>query len=286
MQLKTIAVFRKKTIPLAQEVARGLRAWALERAIDVLDELGLSDRVRAARGAGVDLLVVLGGDGTFLSAVRALDGCEVPVLGVNLGFLGFLTEITLDELYPMLDRMLEGKTSLESRAALEGTVVRAGTVISRHRVFNDVVLNKGALARISNLEVRVDGRYLTNYQSDGLILATPTGSTAYSLSAGGPIVGPHLPAIVLTPICPHTLTHRPIILEDTATVEVRLMSKNGEVFLTLDGQEGFELREDDVVRVKKAEQRVLLVQSPTRDYFKVLRRKLVWGGRYGVERDA
>jgi NAD+ kinase len=286
LQLKTIAIFEKKTIPLAQEIARGLRAWAGQRDVDTLDEVGLAERVRDARGEGVDLLVVLGGDGTLLSGVRALDGCEIPVLGVNLGFLGFLTEITLDELYPTLDRVLEGKTTLESRTALEGTVMRAGNVIGRHRVLNDVVLNKGALARISNLEVRVDGRYLTNYQSDGLILATPTGSTAYSLSAGGPIVAPHLPAIVLTPICPHTLTHRPILLEDTATVEVRLMSKNGEVYLTLDGQEGFELREDDVVRVRKSDQRVLLVQSPTRDYFKVLRRKLMWGGRYGVERDA
>jgi NAD+ kinase len=267
-------------------VAEGLRAWAAERGIVALDEAGLVARIQESRGEGVDLLVVLGGDGTLLSAVRALDGCEVPILGVNLGFLGFLTEITLDELYPTLGGLLEGTTSLETRTVLEGVVERAGAVIGRYHVLNDVVLNKGALARISELEVRVDGRYLTNFKADGLIIATPTGSTAYSLSAGGPIVSPYLPAIVLTPICPHTLTHRPILLEDTATVEVRLVFKNGDVFLTLDGQEGFELREDDVLRVRKSERRVLLVRSPNRDYYRVLRRKLVWGGRYGAENDA
>jgi NAD+ kinase len=286
LSLQTIAIFRKKTTPLAQEVAQGLRTWAAEKGIGVLDEAALAARVGEARGEGVDLLVVLGGDGTLLSAVRSLEGCAVPVLGVNLGFLGFLTEITLDELYPMLDRVLEGKTSVEWRTSLEATVARDGKILGPYQVLNDVVLNKGALARISELEVRVDGRYLAYYKADGLILATPTGSTAYSLSAGGPIVSPHLPAIVLAPICPHTLTHRPILLEDTVTVEARLVFKNGDVFLTLDGQEGFELREDDVVRVRKSDRRVLLVQSPNRDYFRVLRRKLMWGGRYGVENDA
>jgi NAD+ kinase len=207
----------------------------------------------------VDLLVVLGGDGTLLSAVRALDGCLVPVLGVNLGYLGFLTEISLE---------------------------RGGRPLGQYRVFNDVVLSKGALARISDLEVRVGGRYLTNYKADGLIVATPTGSTAYSLSAGGPIVSPGLPAIVLTPISPHTLTHRPILLEDSVEVEVRLVSKNGDVYLTLDGQEGFELQADDVVRVRKADPSVLLVRSTSRDYYEVLRTKLMWGGRYGAERVA
>jgi NAD+ kinase len=153
-------------------------------------------------------------------------------------------------------------------------------------VLNDVVLSKGVLARISDLEVRVNGRYLTNYRADGLIVATPTGSTAYSLSAGGPIVSPRLPAVVLTPISPHTLTHRPILLEDSVEVEVRLVSKNGDVYLTLDGQEGFELQAEDVVRVQKSDQRVLLVRSTSRDYFEVLRTKLMWGGRYGAEQDA
>ncbi|MBI5440266.1 MAG: NAD(+)/NADH kinase [Deltaproteobacteria bacterium] len=277
-----MAVFRKKSTPLAQQVAQGLRAWAEERSIVFLDEDGLRARVAEKRAQGVDLLVVLGGDGTFLSAVRALDGCEVPVLGVNLGFLGFLTEISLDELYPMLESVLQGKTSVEPRMILEARFERRGKPMGSYHVLNDVVVNKGAVARISDVEVRVNGRYLTNYKADGLILATPTGSTAYSLSAGGPIVDPHLPAIVLTPICPHTLTHRPLLLDHSATVEVRLVSKNGEVFLSLDGQEGFELQEDDLVRVRKADRRALLVESPSRDYYQVLRHKLVWGGRYGA----
>ena len=283
MPLATLSVFCKKTTPRAREAAESIRAWALGRGVRVLDEAGLQERVAADRAVGVDLLVVLGGDGTLLSAVRALEGCEVPILGVNLGFLGFLTEVSLDELFPTLERVAEGSYSLDTRTTLEGTVTRAGSEPRCFRVFNDVVLSKGALARISELEVRVDGRYLTKYKADGLIVATPTGSTAYSLSAGGPIVSPHLPAIVLAPICPHTLTHRPILLEDSAQVEVRLVSKNGEVFLTLDGQEGFELRDDDVVRVAKSEGRVVLVRSPWRDYFQVLRSKLMWGGRYGAE---
>lgn len=283
MPLETLAVFRKKTTPLAREVAQGLRAWARERGIEALDEEGLAARVAATGCAGVDLLVVLGGDGTLLSAVRALEGCEVPILGVNLGHLGFLTEIGLDELYPTLEQAAAGLLYLEPRTTLEGVVERRGTVAGRYHVLNDIVVNKGTLARISELEVRVDGRRLTNYRADGLIVATPTGSTAYSLSAGGPIVSPQLPAIVLTPICPHTLTHRPLLLDDSAAVEVRLVSKNGEVFLTLDGQEGFELQEEDVLRVTKGTRRVVLAQSPSRDYFELLRTKLVWGGRYSAE---
>jgi NAD+ kinase len=285
VQLRTIALFRKRTTVQAQEVSDELTAWAAGHGIDVLDEEELARRVHSGRAQGVDLLVVLGGDGTLLSAVRAVDGCPVPILGVNLGYLGFLTEISLDELYPTLEAVAAGTTPVEARMTLFASVERAGVTLGRYRVLNDAVLSKGALARISDLEVRVDGRYLTNYRADGLILGTPTGSTAYSLSAGGPIVSPHLPAIVLTPISPHTLTHRPLLLEDSAEVEVRLVSKNGDVFLTLDGQEGCELQAEDVVRVRKSDQPVLLVRSTSRDYFEVLRTKLMWGGRYGAERD-
>lgn len=281
MQLRNIAVYRKKTTPLADQVAEGLREWGRMRGIGVLDEQELEAWLAEGRSAEVDLLVVLGGDGTLLWAVRSLRGCEIPVLGVNLGRLGFLTEISLEELYPTLERVLEGRTALEARTTLSGTVERAGAPVRRFQVLNDVVLNKAALARISDLEVRVNGRYLTNYRSDGLIVSTPTGSTAYNLSAGGPIVSPELPAVVLTPICPHTLTHRPILLDDSAVVEIQLASKNGEVYLTLDGQEGVELEEGDRIQVHKSERRVLLVRSLTRDYFQVLRTKLTWGGVFG-----
>jgi len=231
----------------------------------------------------VDLLVVLGGDGTLLSAVRALDGCEVPVLGVNLGRLGFLTEVALDELYPALERVLSGEVRIEPRTMLTCIVIRAGRELGTYQVINDVVLNKGALARISDFSVRVDGCRVSTYRSDGFIVATPTGSTAYNLSAGGPIVSPDLAAFVLTPICPHTLTHRPILVPDSAAVEIVLEFQNGEVYLTLDGQQGLELEAGDVVRVVKADRRVLLVRSPGRDFFQLLRSKLHWGGRCQVE---
>lgn len=280
MRPSQIALFRKKTTPRADQVALELGAWARARGLQVLDEDELHRKVAQGRGSEVDLLVVLGGDGTFLAAVRALGGSEVPVLGVNLGHLGFLTEIAQEELHPTLELFLEGKTALEPRTALACTVRRACGETAQYHVLNDVVVNKGALARISDFEVQVDGHYLTTYRSDGLILATPTGSTAYSLSAGGPIVAPDLPALLLSPICPHTLTHRPILLRDSSQVEVRLLSKNGEVFLTLDGQEGFELEQGDVVRVHKSGRRVLLVRSLYRDHFQVLRTKLMWGGPY------
>ncbi len=278
MGLQTIALYRKKTTPTADRVAREVRAWAEQRGLRVLGEEALAEHIARGGCSGVDLLVVLGGDGTLLSAVRALDGCEVPVLGVNLGRLGFLTEIALDELYPALERVLAGEIRPEPRTMLACSVERGGRVVAAHLVLNDVVLNKGALARISDFSVQVDGCRVSTYRSDGFIVATPTGSTAYNLSAGGPIVSPNLAAFVLTPICPHTLTHRPILVPDSAAVEICLEFKNGEVYLTLDGQQGVELEEGDVVRVAKAARRVLLVRSPERDFFQVLRSKLHWGG--------
>jgi len=274
--LKTVAVFRKQTSAQAEAVLRDLADWAAARDVRLVDEAELAQRV-ARGGAGVDLVVVLGGDGTLLAAVRALEGREVPVLGVNLGYLGFLTELTLDDLYPALDRIAEHGPDLDPRATLEGEVERAGRVLRRFRVLNDAVVNRGALARICSLEVRVDGAYLTHYRGDGLIVSTPTGSTAYNLAAGGPIVTPDVPAIVLAPICPHTLTHRPILLADRRRVEIRLVAKNGEVYLTLDGQEGMELEEGDRIRVGKGRSRVLLVRAPRRDYYQVVRTKLMWG---------
>ena len=283
MQPAIIAIVRKKTTPQADAIAAGIRQWAQGRQVEVLDEAGLTAAVVGDRCRDVSLLVVPGGDGTLLAAVRMLDGCEVPILGVNLGHLGFLTEIALDELYPTLEQYLAGRTAVESRTMLRCAVKRAAGGKSEFQALNDVVLNKGAVARISDFEVRVDGRYLTTYRGDGLIVATPTGSTAYSLSAGGPIVCPDLPAILLSPICPHTLTQRPIVVGDASRVEVRLLSKNGEVFLSLDGQAGFELEQGDAVQVEKSPQPVLLVRSLSRDYFQVLRTKLMWGGHFGEE---
>lgn len=281
--MQTIALYRKKTTPTAERVALEVRTWAEGRGLRVLDETNLSAHLRDGDCEGLHLLVVLGGDGTLLSAVRALNGCEVPVLGVNLGRLGFLTEVALAELYPVLERALAGELQVSPRTMLTCSVERSGHTVATYHVLNDVVLNKGALARISDFSVRVDGRRVSTYRSDGFIVATPTGSTAYSLSAGGPIVSPDLAAFVLTPICPHTLTHRPILVPDSAVVDLCLEFKNGEVYLTLDGQQGLELAEGDVVRVVRAERRVLLVRPPERDFFQVLRTKLHWGGRCGGE---
>lgn len=273
MQLQTICVFRKHDTPQADGLAAEIRRWAGERSVAVLD----GEELEA--GSRPDLLVVLGGDGTFLSAVRRLDGQKVPVLGVNLGSLGFLTEITVEELFPMLELLADGEPTLERRMTLSGELVRDGRVLRAFHVFNDVVVSKGALARISEVEVSVDGRFLTNYRADGLIVSTPSGSTAYNLSAGGPIVSPWLSSILVAPICPHAMTHRPILLGGEAQVEMRICAKNGELYVTLDGQEGEELEEGDRICVRKGESDVLLVRSPDRDYFSLLRSKLMWGGR-------
>jgi len=226
-----------------------------------------------------EMLIVLGGDGTLLSVARTIGTREVPILGVNLGGLGFLTEVALEEMYPALERILQGDYRIDRRMMLKARIYRDEQCIAEQSVFNDVVFNKSALARISALEVNVDGTYLTTFQSDGLIVSTPTGSTAYSLSAGGPIIYPSLHSILLTPICPHTLTNRPIILPVDSTIQVRLRSKHRDVFLTLDGQIGLAFQENDVATVERSEHTVPMIQSPFKCYFEVLRTKLKWGER-------
>jgi NAD+ kinase len=225
----------------------------------------------------LDLVVVLGGDGTLLKAVRLYGGQEAPVLGVNLGGLGFLTEIALDELGPIFDQILQGDYQTETRMVLTARIVREGEDHPCVPFLNDMVINKGALARIIDLETSIDGLFLTSYRGDGLIVATPTGSTAYNLAAGGPILHPSLKTIILTPICPFTLTNRPIIVQDDAVIEIRLGSKAKEVWLTFDGQVGYPLEIGDVVRVQKAEKSIQLIRTPFKNYFEILRTKLKWG---------
>ena len=225
------------------------------------------------------MIIVLGGDGTLLSVARLVGDHEVPILGVNLGGLGFLTEITLDELYSVLERVLRDDFEINEREILKAGVIRRGKRIAEFIVLNDAVINKGALARIIDLETTINGEYLSTFRSDGLIISTPTGSTAYNLSAGGPIVYPSLHTIIITPICPHTLTIRPIIIPDDVKIRALLKSSNEEVTLTLDGQQGFTLKFEDVVEVGKAEGRILLIKSPYRHYFELLREKLKWGER-------
>jgi len=275
VKIGSIRVFKKHESAPADALAQKLASWAKDKGIDCV---GTSEGELEC-AADPDLLVVLGGDGTFLSAVRWLGGRQIPLLGVNLGSLGFLTEITTGELFTALEKLLNGEGLVESRMTLHGTVERDGRVVSKFSVLNDVVFNKGALARISEIEVSVDGLFLTTYRADGLVISSPTGSTAYSLSAGGAIVHPSLSSILLSPICPHAMTNRPIVLCDTSVLEVKLREKNGELFVTLDGQVGIELEAGDVVKVSRGVSDVLMIRSPSMDYYSLLRSKLLWGDR-------
>lgn len=225
-----------------------------------------------------DLIVVLGGDGTLLSMARAVGDLGVPLLGVNLGGLGFLTATTLDEMIPALEAFVEGRMAIDERMLLTARLIRNGTRLGEYAALNDVVITKSAMSRIINLAVSVEGQYATAYRADGLIISTPTGSTAYSLSAGGPILFPTMDAVVLTPICSHTLTNRPIVLPAAHRIEVTLRTDQ-EVMLTVDGQVGVALREDDTVEVRKAAARIRLARFPHTDFFSVLRTKLKWGER-------
>ncbi|HEY6871467.1 MAG TPA: NAD(+)/NADH kinase [Geobacteraceae bacterium] len=284
--MKNIAIFAKFHDPRCQGLADELITWLEARGLTPLVEAHLARHLRYREGAEsadipnrADLVVVLGGDGTLISVARLVGDREVPILGVNLGSLGFLTEITLDELYPALESCLSGDYRLSERMMLRVALIRGGREIETHQVLNDMVINKGALARIIDMETTVSGSWLTTFKADGLIVSTPTGSTGYSLSANGPIIHPDLDCLAITPICPHTLTNRPIVVASDALITIRLRSQNEDVFLTLDGQVGFELKYDDVIRIERAAHRTRLVMSRSKDYFEVLRTKLKWGER-------
>ncbi len=282
--LRSVGVCLKPGQPQAAGHVRGLVKWLRERGLDVLldddagEAAGSAGRARDELGGRVDLVVVLGGDGTLLSVARALGDRATPILGANLGTLGFLTEITLDELFAALERVLRGEHRVESRMRLEVEALRGGERLGHHLALNDAVLTKADFARMIDLEARADDALVTTYHADGLIVSTPTGSTAYSLSAGGPIVLPELEAFLLTPICPHTLTQRPLVLGADRVIEIHVRSRD-EVQLTIDGQEGTTLRADDVVRVRRSSHSVPLVLSPFRTRFEILREKLSWGTR-------
>jgi NAD+ kinase len=284
--MKKIAIFAKVHDPRCYRVAEELIDWLESRGLVPLVEDHLAKHLRGGDGVErktipelADLVVVLGGDGTLISVARLMGDRQVPILGVNLGSLGFLTEITLDELYPALESCLTEGPVLSERMMLRVALVRDDVEIETHHVLNDVVINKGALARIIDMETTVNGSWLTTFKADGLIISTPTGSTGYSLSANGPIVHPDLNCLLITPICPHTLTNRPIVVAGDALINVRLLPMNEDVFLTLDGQVGFELKYNDCIRVERATQRTRLVMSKSKDYYEVLRTKLKWGER-------
>jgi len=285
--MKRIGVVAKIDRAEARGVVERLLAWCAERGLQpVLEKetagLLLDTQAATARKpdlpAQVDLLLVLGGDGTLLSMARLVGDLGVPILGVNLGGLGFLTALTKEELFPALEAFLADGLVIEERVMLAAQVWRHGERLSEYVALNDVVITKSAMSRIINLAVSVDGQFATAYRADGLIISTPTGSTAYCLSAGGPIVFPTMPAVVLTPICSHTLTNRPIVLPADQRIEVTLQSDQ-DVMLTLDGQVGFALKEADVVAVHQATARTRLLRFPQKHFFSVLRTKLKWGER-------
>jgi len=271
--------------PAVREVVEWLRrrkvAAVVEERTAALIGAAAADGVAVAPGremaARADALVVLGGDGTLLSASHLLDK-PVPVLGVNFGTLGFLTEITMPELFPALEGVLRGEYRFEERSMLRARVVRRDEPEVVGDVLNDMVITKAALSRIIELEVSVGGLFVSSFRADGLIVSSPTGSTAYNLAAGGPILHPALAAIVLTPICPHMLSNRPLVIGDESLVEVRLRAaREGEVHITFDGQRGFPLDRADVVAVTRSPRTLRLVKAPDRDYYEVLRTKLKWG---------
>ena len=283
--MKKIGIISKAGRTEPAEILKDFLPWLNNRGLEVfLDTetaslLKMKGSPRSEMPSLVDMIVVLGGDGTMLNVARLVCERGVPILGVNLGGLGFITEVQKEEVCNAMDKTLSGEYSIEDRMMLTAHIHRHGEKIAEYTVLNDVVINKGALARIIDLETYINKAYVTIFKADGLIVSTPTGSTAYSLSAGGPVLYPTLDCIILTPICPHTLTNRPTVLPDDALIEIMLKSVSEDVFLTLDGQVGFSLRKDDVVEIKRSPFKTRLIIPFERDYFQILRTKLKWGER-------
>jgi len=284
--LKRIGVYAKKNHPDAEQIAIEICERFKRENIEVLLEDSLAEQVGQINGTSgeeipalVDMVIVLGGDGTLISVARQIGAHNTPIVGVNLGQLGFLTEVTRDELPEMLERIIAEDYHVTDRMMLEAAIRREGQIVGKFTVLNDVVINKGALARIIDMETYVDGRYLTSYKADGLIVSTPTGSTGYNLAAGGPIIYPDINSLLITPICPHMLTNRPIMVWSRSLIEIKIKFEDDVVFFTGDGQVGRKLLPGDVVEVSRSESRTRLVASPSKDYFEILRTKLSWGER-------
>ena len=282
--IKYVGVVVKPNHAEAWRTTCELSAWLKKRDIRLIGKPRQEAEVCPVEEVGdeefqekADLLVVLGGDGTMISTARLLGEKEIPVLGINYGSLGYLTEFRIEEMFSALEMILAGDYEIDRRVMLEVEHRRDGETLDTGRVLNDVVINKSVLARIIEIEVKLNNLFVNSFRADGLIISTPTGSTAYNLSAGGPIVYPSMNAVVLTPICPFTLTNRPIVVPDRAEINLRLMNENEGVVLTLDGQIGYQMLTGDSVLIRKSAASFNLVQPPNRNYFDVLRNKLKWG---------
>jgi NAD+ kinase len=283
--INTVGLIAKPNSPTAGEVIPKLIAWLNGRGMAVrCDEeaagyAAVPGIPREQVPEGCDLIIVLGGDGTLLSAARSIGKRETPLFPVNMGGLGFLTAISVEELYPELERAFRGEHRIAKRRLLSTQIVRGGNVIAAHEALNDAVLTKSALARMIDLDAWVDEQFMCAYKADGLIISTPTGSTAYSLSAGGPIIFPSVPAICITPICPHMLTNRPVLVPETSVIRVISRGPDESVYFTIDGQVGHPVSEGDTVICRASEYYLRLVRPPRMMFFDVLRQKLNWGKR-------
>ena len=277
----------KKDSAQVYEIARRLCEWLGERGIEFFVEENLGRNIEAENllaepdlVAAVDIIVVFGGDGSFIWVSRIAQGHDVSILGCNLGGLGFLTEFTVDEFFPMMERVVAGDYEIERRDMISCSVVRKDGEREEFTVLNDVVINNGPISKVVDLSIYIEERYVTTFKADGIIFATPTGSTAYSLSAGGPIIYPTLPVITVTPICPHILTNRPIVVPNTKKIRTKVLTDIQNTYLTLDGQVGVPLYLGDEVVLEGSESFVNIIKSPFRDYFNILKTKLMWSGRY------
>lgn len=288
--IKRVGIVLKPHQPQALKTICELTIWLGQRGIELVGGPQIErERIEHETGCAVlevdpddlaasaDLVLVLGGDGTMIATSRLIGDVEVPVLGVNYGGLGYLTEFRIEELYDALEMILAGNFRLDKRVMLAVELHRGDEIVNRSRVLNDVVINKSALARIIEIEAYLHEQFVSSFRADGLIVSTPTGSTAYNLSAGGPLIFPSMNAVVITPICPFTLSNRPLVVPDDAVIELLLKTDNEEVALTLDGQVGFPLTVNDRVVIRKSRTTFNLIQPSTRNYFDVLRDKLRWG---------
>jgi NAD+ kinase len=285
LSFKTIGIISRPRRSNLAEVVPELLRWMEKRGVAAVYD---TETATCLKGDGVgktrhqiaeqaDLLIVLGGDGTLLAAAREAAARGIPILPINMGSLGFLTSFTLEELYPALDAALTGQSAIDERVLLLVERINRERVLTQQRVLNDAVVHKGTLARMIELELYIDGGFVCRYRADGLIVATPTGSTAYSMSAGGPIVHPAVESILITPICPHTLSDRPVVVHDTAKIELRLSESSESVYLTLDGQTGSPAEVGDRIRITRAAERIRLIHPASKTYWEILRNKLKWG---------
>src|ERR1700690_1223455 len=287
MKIQAAGIIGKPIKDVVCSVVPPLIEWLRKRNVEVfidsetqacIDPNGLSYS-REALADKINLLIVLGGDGTLLSGARAMRGKQVPILAVNLGGLGFLTSVTQEEMYPLLEQVLAGQYRTSERMMLDAEILRSGKVVEKETALNDAVANKAERARMLDFDVYVEGNHVGRYRADGLIVATPTGSTAYSLAAGGPILHPALDSFVITPICPHMLTNRPLVISGAARIEIDFAAAADPAYLTLDGQVGFQLEPMDRVAITTSKSKVLLTRPPNKSYFEILRSKLRWGER-------